>query len=325
MATMNTKKIALYISPDATLPSGSDGFLETSEAVVASPEVDTIEFKRVASKIGNTDSYTDVNKNMFSLGISHNVRQSNQAQDALGTVPEWGVLARIAGFDEVIDTATPTKETVTYTNSQTPTRGSIQYYMDGKKFTMTDTAVADFTITALAGQMATISGNIQGYVDNAGVPTDEVAPATTSTTNAPLGLTTIDAITVGGDALLCDSFTFSTNPEITNIYGTGTKQHDIDDYAMTLEFTYYVDPTKYSVEIADLNNPQVKTIDIKLGTTGGALVSGKSIHITAEVAKIKNFTDSVDQNKLKRTVTYNLQLDEANADKAISLKTGYFA
>lgn len=323
MAFLNTKRSAIFISNTSTLPTPPSGFLETTEPFIVNPQLDVQTFKRISSKLGNTDSYIDTNKNMVSQSITHNMRTSDIGATALDTPPEWGKLLVLAGFDEVINTTTPGQETVIYKNSQTPTRGSGIFYMDGKKFTATNCLVADLTITGQAGQIATMTSNIQGYLDNAGVPTNEVPTIPTLSTESVVGLTVVDIITAGGDVLTCDQFTLTTNPTITNIYATGTKQHDITDYDMTLELSYFVDSAKYADAINDLNAQTVEAVVIKLNTTAGALVSGKSIEITCPVAKARQFSDSNDQDKIKRTFTYGLQLN--GSDTAVQIKLGYFA
>lgn len=319
---MNTKRSSLFLSSGSTLPVPPAGFLETTEPMIINPTVNPITFKRVSSKLGNTDSYVDTNQNMISQSITHNMRTSNSAGSALETPPEWGKLLKIAGFDEVI-TGTGATGKVIYKNSQSPTRGSGIFYTDGKKYTATDRLVADLTITGQAGQIVTMTSSIQGYLDNAGVPVDEVPAATTLSTETVVGLTTIDIITAGGTAIACDQFTLTTNPEITNIYATGTKQHDISDYDMVLELSYFVDSANYAAAIGKINAQTVEAISIKINTTAGVLVDGKSVHITADVAKARSFQDSGDQNKIKRTFTYGLQLNAS--DTAVQIALGDFS
>lgn len=323
MAYLNTRKSSFYLNAGATLPTPPTGFIETTEPAIINPTVDTITFKRVSAKLGNTDSYVDTNKNMISQSITHQIRTSNIAADALATPPEFAPLLKICGFDETIDTGTPGQETVIYTNSQTPVKGSGIFYLDGKKFTSTDALVSDLTITGQAGQIATLSANVQGYLDNAGIPVNETPAATTLSSESVVGLTTIDVITAGGSTIACDQFTITTNPEITNIYATGDKSHEISDYDMVIELSFFVDSANYADAMTKLNNQTVEAIDIKLNTVAGALVSGKSVHITAPLAKARSFTDSDDQSKVKRTFTYGLQLD--GSDTALSIAMGYFA
>ena len=319
---LNNKKSTMLLVAGATPPTASN-FFETTEPTIINPDVNTQTFKRVSAKLGNTDSYVDTNQNMISQSVTHNMRTSNKAADSLATPPEFGELLKVAGFTETIDSGTPSQETVIYTNSQTPVRGSGAFYLDGKKYTATDRLVADLTITGQAGQIATMTSTVQGYLDNGGIPVDEVAPSVTLSSESVVGLTTIDIITAGGTTLTCDQFTLTTNPEITNVYGTSTKQHDISDYDIVLELSYFVDGSNYADAMTKLNAQTVEAIDIKLNTTAGALVSGKSIHITAPLAKARSFADSGDQSKIKRTFTYGLQLD--GSDTAVSIAMGYFA
>jgi hypothetical protein len=73
-----------------------------------------------------------------------------------------------------------------------------------------------------------------------------------------------------------------------------------------------------------LNAGTTEAIVIKLGTDGtGALINGKSIEITADVAKASMFEDSVDKSRIKRSFTWLLRPNAS--EKNITIKHGFFA
>ena len=107
------------------------------------------------------------------------MRHQNSAADALDTVPQYGELLKIGGFTETIDTTTPTQETVTYTNTQTPVLGSAVAYIDGYKHQMTGSLAADLTFNFPIGKAATISAALSAFLDNSGIAAAEATPAVT--------------------------------------------------------------------------------------------------------------------------------------------------
>lgn len=328
MALLNTKKSAIFVKDGATLPTPPANFLEVGDELVINPSPTIEEFTRISGKLGTTDSYADVCHATFSQSISHKMRSTDTAATALATPPEYGELLKICGFTETIDTSTPSQETVTYTNTQTPTKGSGVIYVDGKKYTATNSIVGDATFTFEVGKSASLDVNLSAFIDNNGVPTNEATPSTTLSDEPCLVVACTDLLTAGGTAVKADRITIAMGADIQEFYtiggANGLKAFDINDYVIKLTADFYVDSADYADAITKLNNETVEAIDIKIGTNASsALVSGKSVHITAPVAKANAFTDSTDKSKVKRSFTWLLTPDGSNVN--LSIKHGYFA
>lgn len=323
MGYMNTNKSLLLLADGAVLPTTSQA-LELQDPLIVNPNPTVETFKRITGKLGTEDSYADTCDVTISETITHKMRHSNTAGTSLETPPEYGELLKISGMKEVVDSSTPGQETVTYTNTQTPTKGSAVIYLDGKKFTLTDTLVADTTMTFEIGKSAMISGSISGFYDNKGIPTNEANPSVTLSDEPCLIVSCADIITAGGTALSADSITISIGADIQKFYAFNTREFTIQDYAIKVTADFYVDNANYADAITKLNNQTIEAIDIKLGTDGtGALISGKSVHVTASLAKAGSSTDSDNQQRVKRSFTWNLQLD--GSDEALQIIHGYFA
>ena len=324
MAFMNPKKSVIFLKSGVALPVPPANFIEVTEEFVVNPTPTTEEYNRISGKLGSTDSYADTCHVVFNQSVSHKMRSSNSAADALDTVPEYGELLKICGFDETIETGTPSEETVIYTNSQTPVNGSALAYVDGKKFAMTDSIVGDATFNFEVGKPAMLDATLQGFLDDAGVPTDEVPASTTLSEEPRLIVSCGDIITAGGSAISADKITIAMGADVQELYALGLKEFNINDYVIKLTADFYVDSADYSDAITKLNAETAEAIVIKLGTNQtGALINGKSIEITASVAKASTFTDSTDKSRVKRSFTWLLRPDGSNVN--LSIKHGFFA
>jgi hypothetical protein len=386
MALMNTKKSSLFVKSGASLPVPPANFLEVTDEFTVNPQPTIEEFNRISSKLGTTDSYADTCSVTFNQSVSHMMRSTNVAADALDTVPEYGEILKVCGFDETIDTATPGQETVIYTNSQAPVRGSGVVYVDGNKFTMTDTVVGDATFNFEIGKPGMIDASLQGFIDNKGIPStvtltvddssglsvgDTVTGDTSGATGTVVGipsstvveLNTVtgtfqaeaanaaafnisavasgnpsvtlsdeslmivscgDVITAGGTAVKADNISITMGADIQQLYALGLKEFNINDYVIKLTADFYVDSENYSDAITKLNNETAEAIVIKLGTDQtGSLINGKSIEITADVAKASTFSDTVDSSRVKRSFTWLLRPN--GSDVNLSIKHGYFS
>lgn len=324
MALMNQKRVVMFLKDGATLPVAPANFLELQEEFAVNPQTDVQEFGRVSGNMGSYDSYVDPFKVTFSETVSHKMRTSNKAGNALDTPPEYGELLKVCGMSETID-STPSQETVTYSNTQSPTEGSAIIYLDDKKFTLTDTMTGDLTMTFEAGQAGVISASLSGYYDNKGIPTDEANPSVTLSDEDCLICTKTDIITAGGVAVKADAIRLTMNAQVDDFYGfNNLSEFNITDYNVKLEADFYVDKANYASEMTKLVNQTVEAIDVQMSTdSSGALVDGKSVRLQASFAKASDRQDSTDQNKIKRTFTWLLQLD-SNAN-AFTLKHGYQA
>ena len=222
-------------------------------------------------------------------------------------------------------TVTAVGDSVLYTNSQTPIRGSGVGYVDGKKYTATDSIVGDASFTFEVGKSASISAALQGFLDNNGVPTNEANPDVTLNDEPVMIVSCADVLTAGGSTVQADMITIEMGADIQELYGIGgLKEFNINDYVIKMTADFYVDSADYDNAITKLNNETVEAINIKLGTNQtGELINGKSVYIVADFGKANTFSDSSSEGKVKRSFTWLLRPD-AN-DHNLKILHGYFA
>lgn len=327
MALINTKKTALFLNNGSVLPVPVAGFIETIDPVVIVPEFKTIDISRISGKLNAKTQVVDTCMTKTSFDVVHTMRTSNVAADALDTPPEYGLLLKCAGFDEVIDTATPDQETVTYTNNNDKIDNvSAVAYLDGQKFEMTDSLACGVTMDFRVGEVAKMTNNFQGFIDDA-TPTPEANPTVTLTDEVALVVSCADVVTYDGVCLPLENVTIKMNEEMQEIYtmggACGLKSNFISDYALELTADFYVDSTTFGREALNIESGLMKEIIVKIGLDSTSTeVNGKSVVLTAELSKTTLYADSVDKDLLKRTVTYRL-MDGSNP--ALSIKQGFFA
>lgn len=324
MALVNTKKTALFIKSGATVPVPPANFLEVEEEIILTPNVTITEFKRINGKLGSNDSYADTCDTTISQTVAHKMRSSNSDESALETPPAYGELLKIGGFSETITTTTPGEETVVYTNSQTPSKGSALAYVDGYKHSITNSLVADLTFNFAIGKAATISAALSAFIDNAGVATSAAVPSVTLNDEPCLLVSCADIMTAGGTSIKADSIKITMGSQVEKFYGMNIKEFNIQDYTIKVVATFYPENADYNDAINALKAETVEALVIKLGTNGtGSLINGKSVEVTASLGKANSFSDSTDKSTLKREFTWLLQGDSTG--KAIEIKHGFFA
>jgi hypothetical protein len=323
MPMMNTKKTAFFLKSGNTLPVAPANFLEVSEPILLTPTIATEEFKRINGLLGSNSSYSDTCDATISQTITHKMRATNSAGDALDTLPEYHDLLLVGGFEFDID-GDPEEETVIYKNTQTPISGSAVAYIDGYKHTITGSLVADLTMNFAIGKAAEISASISAFIDNKGIATTEATPSVTLNQEPILIVGCTDIFTVGAGVIKPDNVTITMGSEVAKFYGMGLKEYSISDYMIKIEASFYPDNNQYNSAMTKLANETVEALEIKLGTgAGGSMVSGKSVLIKANLAKASTFSDAEDQGKVKRTFTWLLQVDPDG--EALTIQHGYFA
>ena len=318
---LNTKKTALFLKSGANLPTLPDNYLEVTEPIVLNQEMSMEEFRRLNGKLNSNDSYVDICDKTVNQSITHNMRVTGAT---FTDVPEYAELLKIGGFDMAIDDTTAGEEYITFKNTQTPLRGSAIVLLDGYKHTLTGSVVADVSMNFPIGKAATIEASLQGFIDNNGVATSEAMPAVALNENPVLIVSCGDVVTADGVTLKPDNISISMGAEIEKLYAMGLKEFNLNDYKAVMEISFYPDNADYNLAQTKLNNQDIDSIDLKLGTDAtGVLVNGRSVHITCTNAKAMSSSDSDEQGKIKRSFTYLLQNDVN--DTAITIKSGFFA
>lgn len=324
MALTNTKRSILLLKDGAVLPTNANA-IEVTEEFVVNANAEVTEFERISGNLGSYDSYIDPNKAMMS-GESYStmMRTSDKGGTALDTPPVYGEVLKVCGMKEVIDTTTPGQETVTYLNTQAPTTGSIVAYVDDKKWTSTNSIVGDASMTFTAGSSAQLDFSLSGYFDNEGIPVDESNPTVTLTQENVLVVTKNDVITAGGIGVQADEIRLNMNAEIEDFYGVnGLKEFNIVNYNIKIEADFYIDKANYKNEQEKVINQTIEALEIILGADEtNSEVSGKSVKITANLAKASSVTDTVDKSKAKRTMVWLIQNNSAG--EAFEMVHGFF-
>lgn len=323
MADVLTRKSLILLKVGAVLPTATD-FLETTEALIPSPKPVTTEISRLTGKLGYRETLVDKCKVVLDgASITHTVRE-------MGTdytiEPEYSDLLQIGGYSKTYDATTPGQESYTYSNNQTPTRGSMIHYLDGKKQTFTDCVVASTSIVCELGQAVTINGDLSAYYDNKGIPVNEANPTVTENDEPAMIVSCADIVDVAGNVLQANSVTITLAPDIKDTYAMGRKSYDITDYVVTIAVSFNVESANYADQLSQIQTQAPLAIDIKINADdNGNLVNGKSMHITAPFGKLSDFTDSDNENAIQREGTYTLTPDSTDADQAVKIKLGFFA
>jgi len=328
MALINTKKSVLFLNPGgATLPVPITGFVETKDAVLIVPEFTSTEINRVSGKLNTKDEIVDTCRTKTTFDVPHVMRTNAKDGVALDTVPEYGLLLQAAGFDEVIDTATPGEETVTYTNnSDTIKQSSMVAYLDGNKFEMTDSLACGMTMDLVIGETALLTNNFQGYMDSA-IPTPEANPVVTLSDEKALVVSCADIVTFDGVCLPLERVSIKMNEEIQDLYtmggACGLKSNFVADYAMTIDFDFYVDSATYDREALNIESGDFKEMIIKIGLDSTSTeVNGQSVVMTIPFTKTTTYSDAVDKDLLKRTTTARIFDD--GVTPGLKIMTGWF-
>jgi len=319
---INTKKSALFLLSGATLPVPPANFLEQTEEFVVNPQPTVEEYNRISARLGTTDSYADTCHVTMDQTVKHMMRTQNKAGTAFDTVPSYGELLKVCGFDESVTSAVG-METVIYKSSQSPAKGSAVMNIDGHQYTATDTVVGDATFIFEIGKPAMIEAKLSGFFDNQGIPTAVASPTVTLSDEDLLIMSCADIMLADGTSVEADKITITMGAEIAKKYALNAKDFSINDYVIKMTADFSPENVNYADAITKLNAGTVEAILISLGTDQtGALINGKSVEIKANYAKASTFTDSIQDSNVKRSFTWILQ---APLTESLRLKMGYFA
>jgi len=304
MAFVNTKRSALYLSADATLPVPPAGFIELSDEFVVNPDPTVEEFNRVSSLLGGTDSYADTCHVVLNQSVSTMMRTNDKSGSALSTKPECSPLFQVCGFNETV-----AGDKVTYVNSQAPKIGSAVLNIDGKQFTSKGSIVGDATFVFEIGKPAKFEASLSGFLDNKGIPTDTASTATTLSDENLIMMTCADIVLADGTAVTADMVTIAMGAQISEKYALGVKEFQMTDYVIKLTASFFVDSANYKDAQQKLIDQDVDAIKCSFNTLDGVLVDGQSLVVTAGKAKVSSYTDSAVDSTVKREVTWLLRPD----------------
>lgn len=317
MALIKTKASSLFIRQNTTLPTPPTNFVETNSPLVVVPNFAKVSTNRMNGAMNSKDEAVDTCKTSTAFLASVDMRETGAV---LTKAPTYAELLKISGFDGSVGA-----DTYTLSNSASNiTRGSAVVFMDGNKFTMTDSLVGDTTIELEIGQIGKVSTTLSGFLDSA-TPTVEANPTVTLDTENVQIVSCLDVVGVGGVSYPAEKIVFKTNPDIANTYtmggADGLKQDTITDYSITCEITFPVDSAVFGSPASLIEAGTIMGLRCVIGaTTGGVPVNGKSVVFLADTTKATTYADSVNDDLLQRVLT--LRLYDDGATKALRIITG---
>lgn len=324
MTRVNTKSFALFIKAGAVPPTPPANFFEVSEKVLINPKPKVGEIERFNGTRLTTDTYSDTcDTTIEGAALMHQMKYQNAAADALDTIPEYGEVLKISGFDEVVNTVTPGQETVIYTlnNTATPSLGSALYYIDGNKQTMTNSIATNVSFDFVIGEPAKLNATMNAFVDNEGVPVVEANPTVTlDTANAPLIVSCTDLYSENGSPLTgVSNISIDLGANLEKFYGMSLKEYESTSVKPTMTAEFPLDKADYANAINLLKNQTVFDVVVELGRVDSLMVSGKSVRFKVTNVKLGDFSDADDKDTIKRT--HNLSF---TPESVFTIEHGYF-
>ncbi len=167
---------------------------------------------------------------------------------------------------------------------------------------------------------------MQGYLDSA-IPAAEANPVVTLSDEKALVVSCADLVTFDGQVLPLDNVVIKMNEEIGELYTTGgvsgLKTNFVSDYALDITFDFFVDSATIGRDATNIESGDFKEIIVKIGLdSASTLVDGQSVIFTASFSKTTTYTDSADQDLLKRSTT--ARLFDSGSNPALVISQGSF-
>lgn len=293
MALLDAKK-SLVLVKYSGVPA-STNFVETDEVVVANPEVTSGEIQRLTGLKNSVETYVDTQHSILSVSLTSTIRGNDTTGTNLDEIPKLSEVYKLCGLTETVGA-----DTVTYMPSQgTITGGYMTIYNDGYKREITG-AMGDLTISFTVGEPVKLTAEMKAYISNLAA-TASANPTVTLDPNPLLLCNKISVVTVGGATFNAKSGTLKMNHKLEDIYAIGLGQFESADFMPTLELQGFKTAGDESDWTA-LTDRSVKAIEVVIGA-----VDGKAIKINIPQAATKAVSESVDQDKIAKSVTYECQ------------------
>lgn len=293
MALLDAKKSLVLIKASGS-PAAAD-FVETEEIVIANPEVSSGEIQRLTGLKNSVETYVDTNHSLLSVSMTTALRGNDDTGLALDTPPQVAEVYKLCGLSETVGV-----DTVTYMPSQgTITGGNMTVYNDGYKRAITG-ALGDLSISFTIGEPVKLTAEMKAYITNLAAVA-EANPTVTLDPNDLLICTKVSVVTVGGSTFNAKSGSLKMNHKLEDIYAVGLGQYESADFTPTLELSGFKTAGDESDWTA-LTDRSTKAIVITFGAT-----DGKALKINIPQAAVKSVAESVDQDKIAKSVTYECQ------------------
>jgi len=316
MSTVLTERSALFLRQAPTAPTPPANFVETNKPILVTPTFAKISTNRMNGAMNAQDELIDLcrSKASFTAGVDMRATGANMT-----AVPEYAELMKVCGFNGVASADT---YDLGNTVASIP-HGSAQVFLDGHKFTFTDTLVGAMTMNFVIGQVANISTVLSGYIDSE-VPTDETNPKVALNPEKALVVSCMDIVSYDGTVIPTESIIIKTNPQIAESYtmggASGIKQNTITNYSLTMDIKFPVEGTEYGEASKAIRDGDIKEIRIVIGAdSAGKPVDGESVVIKCDASKMVSYTDSDNAGLLDRVLSFRL-FD--NTKPAMVLTTG---
>lgn len=220
---LTSKNTILFSTGGAPVPAD---VVTTANDVIVNPSVTQGEYKDIGNGVpGSTKGYNVPDlTTVEGLTIETKVRGGGAA----GIAPEIAELLKACSLTEIITAITD----VVYAPSPDSVTGVAKIYLDGSYRDVTGVAM-DMSLSGKIGEQAMFSFSLKGFTTL--IPTVEANPAVTLDTSAPLLVVSASAITVGGGTVDLTSFDFALGNDISQSYGTSTKDYDRIDFKPTIK------------------------------------------------------------------------------------------
>jgi len=295
----NSELTAVFIKQGQAVSTAD--FIETSEAAEVKIQTSKIQTNRMNGKMNTDATITDTCKANLEFNVKHTMRSV-----PIGEKPEYMDLLLVGGFK-----AKQVGDQHQISNDSLLSQGSAMVYVDGWKYTSTDSLISDVNIQLQVGQPATINAKVSGYADSI-VPVKEANPVITLNPNNPLVVSCATILTYDGSVIPTENIVISVNPDVKNIYtmggAQGLKKDYIGNYKLEMKVTYPEDNATFDAQPKALKAELIKEIKIVLnGDTNGDPIDGVSTVITSSFAQATDIQDSASDSRINRTVTYRLQ------------------
>lgn len=303
MALLDSKKRIVAVKYNGTV-SGTDAIDVSNEDVRISFELQNGEYKRLNGVKGSKDTWQNDDNVTGTLSLECMLRGNDSTGLALDTPPQWSPVFKLCSLTETIGV-----DDVTYKPNQTqPLDSQAAVWVDGKKRVLSK-ALGSLTISGTKGEPAKMSASLTGYTTV--TETTEANPTANDDLNSLLIVKSIDSLTVAGQAMKVDAFTFTQNATNEYLYGINIKDNDNTDFDATLELVFYKD-TAYTYDVySQLIAGTSVAVAIQIGS-----VDGKAVKFAAPRAIVQGSpSESTINGKEAVTVTYSLQsLDGTGTD-----------
>ena len=316
MSLIRTNRSSLFLAQQKTLPAPPASFIETTKPITVVPKFSMIDTNRMSGSMNSSDQVVDTCRTEVNFLASVALRGVSNPTDE----PEYGELVKISGFEQK-----PNADYYELINTpKAIPKGSALVYMDGQKFSFTDTLVGSTEFDLKVGEIGLCNTTLSGFIDDA-IPTAEANPTVTLNTNAPLIVGCADIVLLDGTVLPAERVVFKTNPKIAKSYSMGGKDglrsNTITDMELTAEITFMVDSAVFGIAPAMIKAGQIKSIKVIVGADAlGKPIDNKSVVFMADASKAVTYSDKVNQDLLQRTLT--LRLYDGSATPALRVITG---